>query len=63
MQTWEVPVGSEMGGGDSDTVTGGADGHRDEATPLGKPLGNLGDLECKIHTDTDTQTQNAARVY
>lgn len=64
MQTWQVPVGSEMCGGDSNRVMDTcADGHREKTTPLGKSFGNLGDFDCKMHMDTDIQTQNAARVY
>lgn len=52
MQTWEIPEGSEMCGGDSDSMMGCADGYRDKTTPLGETSWRFGAILFGKHAQT-----------
>lgn len=56
MQTWEMPVGSEMCGGESDRVTGCADRHRDKTTLLRETSWRFGGISFGTHTRTQTHS-------
>lgn len=54
VQTWVVPEGPEMCGGDSAKVTGSSDGKRDKTTPLRETSWGSGGILFGKHTQAQS---------